>query len=90
MKKKILLAVTILMLLSCNSPDKYEEKKENGMNYTVMIIEGCEYIWYKDDYNYGQTLAHKGNCANSIHYQYQIDSAEIAVGYLRSNGAFQD
>ena len=58
-----ILLVAFLMV-GCNTPDKYESKSENGITYKVIVIDSCEYIWYKDNSQYGQTLAHKGNCKN--------------------------
>lgn len=63
----IMTIIVIMLLLSCNSPDKKEVKTENKMEYIVFEIEGCEYIWYKIYSQYGQTMAHKGNCKNPIH-----------------------
>lgn len=58
-----ILLVAFLMV-GCNTPDEYESKNENGITYKVIEIDGCEYIWYKDNRQYGQTMAHKGNCKN--------------------------
>jgi prepilin-type N-terminal cleavage/methylation domain-containing protein len=33
----------------------------NGYNWDIKVVEGCEYI------SYDRSLAHKGNCTNSIH-----------------------
>lgn len=52
------------LMVGCNSPDKYESKNENGIAYKIIILDSCEYIWFKDGNMYGQTLAHKGNCKN--------------------------
>tara|TARA_R110001632_G_scaffold11100_1_gene40374 strand:- start:382 stop:600 length:219 start_codon:yes stop_codon:yes gene_type:complete len=52
------------LMVGCNEPTKYESKKENGMTYKIIVIDSCEYIWYKDNNHYGQTMAHKGNCKN--------------------------
>jgi len=52
------------LMVGCNTPDKYKSKTENGINYKVIVIDSCEYIWYKDNITSGQTLAHKGNCKN--------------------------
>lgn len=52
------------LMVGCNKPTKYESKNENGMTYKVIEIDSCEYIWYKDKSQYGQTMSHKGNCTN--------------------------
>jgi hypothetical protein len=62
MMKKILLVLCILVLSSCsNSTRTIDEGKKN---YTVKVIEGCEYIEF--DYGYSDmrvySLTHKGNC----------------------------
>lgn len=58
------------MLLSGCAPPKTDDFK-SGLpnNFTILEIEGCEYIQY--DASSGQarvySLTHKGNCKNPIH-----------------------
>lgn len=60
------------LMVGCNAPDKYELKHENGIKYKVIEIDGCEYIWYRDYRQYGQTMSHKGNCKNEFHNDYNF------------------
>lgn len=66
-----ILTVMLLSLFSlsaCPTPKGSTETK-TGKNYTVKMIEGCEYI----ECDYGildqrvYSLTHKGNCKNLIH-----------------------
>ena len=52
------------LMVGCNEPEKYESKTENEITYKIITIDSCEYIFYKNNNIYGQTLAHKGNCKN--------------------------
>ncbi len=70
MKKLILVAITLLALSSCNpQPENISSQSTNG-DFTIKIIDSCEYI----EYDYGvfdqrvYSLNHKGNCKNKIHY----------------------
>lgn len=58
MKKIILLALTALIMVGCESQDdaaKIEEAKRfNG--YNIVVIDSCEYV------HHFHRLAHKGNC----------------------------
>jgi hypothetical protein len=89
--KKIFGILSVLFILSsCNGGTV----RQGSMDEEVtQIIEGCEYI-----YSSGiglRSRVHKGNCSNPIHkcncgdidtvfVSLPVDSAEIAVGYLRS------
>jgi hypothetical protein len=74
MKKTLLIA--LLILSGC--ANKYESETEvryndvplkeivDGVNYQIVIIDSCEYIFGTDcsAYNGGYFLSHKGNCKN--------------------------
>ena len=69
MKNRILrviaYSITItLLMIGCNESKTYKTKYENGISYNIIVMDGCEYIFYKNRNMYGQTLAHKGNCKN--------------------------
>jgi len=55
MKKIILLALTVLVMVGC--VEHYEETKINS-DYSVRVIDSCEYIVL----NGVGVKAHKGNC----------------------------
>lgn len=58
MKKIILLALTVFMLVGCGEVNmKKEYIKESGK---ILVIDSCEYI--ERGVYYGTVLAHKGNC----------------------------
>lgn len=76
MEKIIILALTGLMMVGCGQQEvksKQEQvgcKQERvGCGYSVIIVDGCEYIEKTDDYQIGASwgtkagyVAHKGNC----------------------------
>lgn len=84
----LLLLFAILLFIGCEekfAPEKEsktEHEAENSIhNVTVgdveiIIIDGCEYIIYKErngnNQGYGY-MAHKGNCKNPIHIYNKID-----------------
>jgi hypothetical protein len=71
MKRKIFLAVALLLLTACErdtgTPSAANVRAEKG--YNVKVIDGCEYI--EVDTGAFRTrlysLTHKGNCKNPIH-----------------------
>ncbi len=69
----MLLAIIVvpMLLVSCSrEATRYESPGVLfGVNYTVYVIDGCEYI------RYGSALTHKGNCTNSIHI-YRMENNE--------------
>lgn len=65
------IAVVALSLLavyftSCSQPKYTIVKSDNGYNFIVVKIDGCEYIEARSAYGYF-SYAHKGNCSNPIH-----------------------
>ena len=57
MKKIILLALTVLMVVGCDyNSNRNIDTKTKGFVYGTIIIDSCEYIRGLDK------LAHKGNC----------------------------
>jgi len=70
--KKILIAVLILGLFSCESQNVSKRETDYIIHYgssplKIVSIEGCEYFLGE----YGRTtfMTHKGNCKNPIHYK---------------------
>ena len=57
--KKILLALTALVMIGCDV--KQPDRTYKPSSYRTYIIDSCEYIGYAmgSQYDY---LAHKGNC----------------------------
>lgn len=55
--------------IGIDSIDANEKDIIEGVHYSIIVIDGCEYIFGKDDggYNGGYFLSHKGNCKNKIH-----------------------
>jgi hypothetical protein len=55
--------------LACGQSPSTERRTETQGNYSVVVIDGCEYI----ECDYGlldqrvYSLTHKGNCSNPIH-----------------------
>ena len=59
MKKIILLALTVLMMLGCVEKDSNGHiaiNTGNANNPNISIIDSCEYV------SWGYGFAHKGNC----------------------------
>lgn len=79
--KYLLFISLLLVLFSCNKKEKIQPKeiKTESSFYTIINIEGCEYIQVSyEEYNSGKygggwyvkySLTHKGNCSNSIHHE---------------------
>lgn len=65
--KKLIALLLLFIMVSCNSPSNATTKNNGDIEYKIIEIEGCEYIWYKETFESGQTLTHKGNCKNPIH-----------------------
>ena len=70
--KKILLAVTALMMVGCTSSERKTKVKPqtNSNEFQTIVVDTCEYL-IKSEYhckNYSSTewgygyMAHKGNC----------------------------
>ena len=85
----VTLFVLSIALISC---DGGTVKRKTMDEFVTVIIEDCEYM-YHAGIGY-RSMVHKGNCANPIHdcsktdtlvVQGPIDSAEVAIGYLRTN-----
>ena len=58
MKKIILLALTVFMMVGCGDVNmKKGYIKESGK---ILVIDSCEYI--ERGVSYGAVLTHKGNC----------------------------
>lgn len=47
--------------------------------YEIIVIDGCEYIAYKDNAR-SISIEHKGNCKNPIHYQVKHDTLYVLQG----------
>lgn len=76
MKKIILLAVAVLMMVGCNYT-RTDHTTSDGKR--VGIIDSCEYIIYSN--GYGQHYTHKGNCRFCAERRKQ--EAELLVEQLK-------
>ncbi len=57
--------VSILILLVAAGCGGQYNLRENGFDYKITIIDGCQYIEF---HTYGYpSVTHKGNCTNLIH-----------------------
>lgn len=69
MKTKLLL-ITSIIIVGCKLPSpKGEGKVNTSDNYSIITIDGCEYIEY-DKGVFDQrvySLTHKGDCKNPYH-----------------------
>ena len=72
MGKKSILVITTLLVLLLFSCDDNGNAITGEKNYSIEIIDDCEYIRKYDGYNMGYSFTHKGNCNNPIHYQNKI------------------
>ena len=88
--KYLILSIILLAMIACN-PDgtigtqynsadsimvKLKPNYSNFKEYTVITIDGCEYIAYKNDPG-NLFIEHKGNCKNPIHYQVKHDTVYV-------------
>ena len=65
--KTSILALTkaffILLVSVCFcSCDTLPENKTNGVYYKTIVVDSCEYVWFKDKSSYGQCVVHKPTC----------------------------
>lgn len=74
MKMKILFVICIALLMSCKPANVSIQEKpkpsnlfnnnvEAEFNYTVVVIDSCEYLMWRAANGYLQ-ITHKGNCKN--------------------------
>jgi hypothetical protein len=71
MKNLFLAAIVVFAIftLGCGESPKAETRTGTKSNYSIVTIDGCEYI----ECDYGiwdqrvYSLTHKGNCKNPIH-----------------------
>ena len=67
MKKLLLLFGLVIVTSSCKeNNDPVILSDGDNYEYSVEVIEGCEYI-YRISGTYRGFMAHKGNCKNPIH-----------------------
>jgi len=80
--KKVLLLVSLITIVSCNSnKDKVDFKTtktlgtygttQYGREVQEITIDGCQYIGFFDGSN-ADWGTHKGNCNNPIHKQNKV------------------
>ena len=69
MKKIILLALAALMMVGCEQQEAQTKQERVEYDYSVITVDGCEYIVKTIDVSKGFRnatqsgyLAHKGNC----------------------------
>lgn len=71
--KSIKYAVLSMFLLSCGSiHDKPNEIDVDGYTYSIIIIDGCEYLVKDYVMSHKASIAHKGNCRQCIERQKAI------------------
>lgn len=63
--KFLLFFIFIFVLSSCSSDDS--TKIESGVSYKIIVIDSCQYINWTAPYS--NSIVHKGNCNNPIHYE---------------------
>lgn len=74
--KALLLLIIILSLSSCEQRGVHNPILGDE-NYTIKIIDGCEYLERYEGYQNGYTFTHKGDCKNPIHYRIIHDTIYI-------------
>ena len=64
--KKSIFYLTISIILACMySCENKQSHKESGINYDIVIIDSCEYIYMNDKpMTASMGITHKGNCKN--------------------------
>lgn len=67
---RLLMLFGLVLMLGCQEARKPAGERLTKDGYSVIVIEGCEYIevryWLGLDSGY-YSLTHKGNCSNPIH-----------------------
>lgn len=73
--KKLLTAIIVLSIVSCNNNLSNQEKSNkliidtgvevNGYVISIIKFDGCQYL--VSGIGYSQMMTHKGNCNNPIH-----------------------
>ena len=64
--KTIILLLTSILLIACGPRLKEEKTLPENSDYTIRILDRCEYIIYDEGHNWSWGT-HKGNCNNPIH-----------------------
>lgn len=66
MKKIIVILLMVIGLSSCDKEKRNRHQESHIQNeYSVILIDSCEYIFIMDGYRLG--ITHKGNCSNTYH-----------------------
>lgn len=67
--KNILLALATLMMVGCDQQEAKSKQERVGCDYSIIIVDSCEYIEKTDEFLIGANMgtkagyvAHKGNC----------------------------
>lgn len=55
----------IWIILAVIKEEPKPHRTETGINYAVVVIDGCQYLQFKTDFY--DAITHKGNCTNAIH-----------------------
>jgi hypothetical protein len=70
-----------ILLVSCCLFSCTENGSGNAVtgqtNYSIEIIDGCEYLKRYEGYNSGYSFSHKGDCKNPIHYKVIHDTVYV-------------
>lgn len=72
----LLLLIIAISMSSCNESN-ISKAIIGEDNYTIIMIDGCEYLQRYEGYRSGYSFSHKGNCKNPIHYQITHDTIYI-------------
>ncbi len=74
----ILCALAMFIASGCSSDQEPQEKRTHNDSlpeYTIVVIEGCEYFRFLSTHGYVH-ITHKGNCKNPIHFYNKNQSSE--------------
>lgn len=65
------IVIVALLLSGCSFSEPPKGERKHLESYTIVEIDGCEYIEVEVGAryanNYAYSLTHKGNCKNRIH-----------------------
>lgn len=64
---KYMLSILLIFVCGCTYTSQRKVPSGEGydLNYNVINIDGCQYIWFV--HYHRAAISHKGDCTNSIH-----------------------
>jgi len=62
---KTFLLIAILVALTGCQPESPVTRASNGRSYTLIEVDGCEYLEFEGYHE--RAVTHKGNCSNPNH-----------------------